>query len=277
MSRRPLVSSLLSLLCFVFFLSSAIAQVTASGPDSIGQSTTTMTMPSQLRRVAPPAASAGSADLEKTGDELRVQKFFADALDYYAAAMSKQDNAVLHNKAGIADLQMLRYSDAKKQFERAIKMEKTYPEPYNNLGVVHYILRNYRRSISAYKKALQLRDDSASFHSNLATAYFSRREYEKATQEYARAIQLDPNIFEHRSNGGVSAHLTSPEDRAHYSYVIAKMYAKAGDVEHCLLYLKKALDEGYRVAEHFGKDAEFAGFRKDPRFIAVVSRPDTLK
>jgi hypothetical protein len=68
--------------------------------------------------------------------------------------------------------------------------------------------------------------------------------------------------------------MSSPEDRAHYDYVVAKMYARLGITERSLLYLRKAMEEGYKDIGLVYKDNEFAGLRKDPRFTELMaSRP----
>jgi tetratricopeptide (TPR) repeat protein len=231
-----------------------------------------MRAPEQVRRIAPPSFSASAKELEQTADSLRVQKLYADSVDYYRAALPRASNPdVLYNKMGIAELLMLRLGEAKKSFEKAIKSNKSNPEAYNNLGVVHYEERNYRRAIKFYNKAIELNPDSASFHSNLGSAYFSRKDYEKANQEYARALTLDPEVFEHHSPAGVSMHATTLEDRARFSYVIAKMYAKSGDTDRCLQYLRKAMEEGFAVAQNFAKDREFDNYRKDSRFVTLLT------
>lgn len=230
-----------------------------------------VTAPEQLRRVAPPPIDLSPPQLEQRADELRAQKAFADALDYYHEAIKKKPSAGLFNKAGIAELQMLRYDEAKKDFDRAAKLDSSYAEAYNNLGVVYYIKRNYRKAIKYYGEAIKHDGSSASFHSNLGTALFSRKEFDKATQEYMRALELDPGVFERHSNAGISAHMSSPQDRAHYSYVVAKMFASRGDAEHCLLYLKKAMEEGYPVLTKFYNDAEFEKVKKDPSILGLLS------
>ena len=45
---------------------------------------------------------------------------------------------------------------------------------------------------------------------------------------------------------GVMAQTSSPEDRAAFSFMVAKMYAQAGDFERSLEYLRKAMEEGYK-------------------------------
>jgi len=240
----------------------------------LNDSSTTMTTPTQLRRIEAPSPNASAAELEQRGDILRAEKYYADAIDYYEAAVHKSNSpSELFNKEGIAQLLMMHFNEAKHLFERAIKINGHYPEATNNLGVVYYNTRSYGRAVKYYHRAIALNVDSASFHSNLGTAYFAKHEYEKASQEYATALSLDPEIFERHSSSGITAHMSSPEDRARYSYVIAKMFATRGDAERCLLYLKKAMEEGFKVAEGFQKDREFAGFRKDPRFLTLLTHP----
>jgi tetratricopeptide (TPR) repeat protein len=166
---------------------------------------------------------------------------------------------------------MLHFNEAKHLFERAMKSNRQFPEATNNLGVVYYNMRSYGKAVKYYHRAIGMNNDSASFHSNLGTAYFAQRKYEKASREYAMALSLDPDIFERHSQAGITAQMSSPEERARYSYVIAKMFATRGDVDRCLLYLKKAMEEGYKVAEGFEKDREFASYRKDPRFLTLLN------
>lgn len=251
--------------------------------------------PGQAGRVAPPPADATPAQLEQTADELRTQKAFADALDYYRAALKQKKSAVVQNKMGITELQMTRLKDARKDFEKAIKQDRKYADAYNNLGVVYYIsgaqieasahksgkpvprsaLKNYNRAIREYKNALALRDDSASFHSNIGTAYFACKEMDLAMTEYARAMQLDPEVFEKKSQAGVAAQMSSPEDRAYYSYMLAKMYARSGNFERAILYLRKSMEDGYKGIDAVYKDPEFAELRKDQRFIALMASKPT--
>ena len=61
-------------------------------------------------------------------------------------------------------------------------------------------------------------------------------------------------------------HLASPEDRAHYSYMLAKLYAQHGDVERCLHCLRQAKEAGYSKLPEVHSDADFAVVRTDPRF-----------
>lgn len=225
--------------------------------------------PPQLH-VPPPSSSSTVQELETEGDSLRAQKDYLDAIDYYHVALQKNDTAVLHNKLGVAFIQLDRYAEARKEFQRSLKLDKSYPEAHNNLGVTFYVNRDYGAAIKEYRRAIKLNPDSAHFHSNLGSAYFSEKSFDKATKEFNEAMQIDPSIFDPTPSGGVSVKLATLGDRAYFHYVIAKMYGSRGDAEHCRLYLSKANEEGYPRVRDALKDDEFAALRKNPSFIEFV-------
>jgi tetratricopeptide (TPR) repeat protein len=224
---------------------------------------------SSLLRVPPPPENASAQELEQKGDLLRAEKAYLDSIDYYRAAMKKADSAELHNKAGISFFLLQRERDAKKEYERAIKLDKNYPEAHNNLGALLYNLRKYGSAIKEYKKAIKLNDSSASFHKNLGTAYFSQKDFEGASREYQRAMQIDPAVFDRGPSGGVAINLISSNDLGHFHYVMAQMYGQHGNAEKCRYYLAKASEEGYPIRDAL-HDSVFAGLRKDPAFVAFV-------
>jgi tetratricopeptide (TPR) repeat protein len=225
-----------------------------------------------VRRIDPPSPTATAEELETRADQLRAEKAYLDSLDYFRAALVKNaKSAQIYNKMGIVELQTYHLNDAKKCFERAIKLNKNHADAYNNLGVVNYEMKKYGRAIKLYTKAISIEENAASYFSNLGAAYFSKKDFEKATLAYTRAIQLDPDIFERTSRTGVAAQLPSPEDRARYDYVMAKLYARMGSFERSLQYLRKAMEEGYKEIKMVYKDSEFSDLRKDPRFAELMA------
>jgi tetratricopeptide (TPR) repeat protein len=228
--------------------------------------------PPTARRVEPPSPNATAETLEQRGDALKGEKSFLDALDYYRAALTKKPtDASLYNKAGITELMIQRYKEASKDFNRAIKNDRQMADAYNNLGVIYYLQKKYGKAVKQYQKAISLRSDAASFYSNLGSAYFSKKELDKAVAAYNQAVKLEPDIFERSSRNGVTAHMSSPEDRAHFDYVLARLFAKEGNADRSLQYLRKAMEDGYKKIDDVYKDNEFAALRKDPRFTELMS------
>ena len=227
---------------------------------------------------AVPDGSASAAKLEQQGDQLRAQKRYLDAIDYYNVALSKEPTTLLWNKIGMSYLLLQRRDPAAKAFDKAIKLDKHAPEAYNNRGYIEQMKQKYDQAIKYYVKAIKLRDDDAVFHYNVASAYFCKHDYKTAAQEYKAAFALDPNIFNRVSKIGVMAQSTSPEDRAAFSFMVAKMYAQAGDVEHSIEYLRKAMENGYKDIKRVYTDSEFATLRTDKRFEELMAqRPQPLQ
>jgi tetratricopeptide (TPR) repeat protein len=181
----------------------------------------------------------------------------------------------MFNKIGICQLMTQRYKEAKKSFEHAIRADRKHADAYNNLGVIYYQARNYNGAIKHYEKAISLKNDAASYYSNMGAAYFGKKQFEKAIQSYSKAMELDPDIFERTSRAGVLAQLPSPADRAHYDYVLAKLYARTGVPERSLHYLKKAMEEGYKDIKNVYRDNEFSTLRNDPRFTELMAAKTT--
>ena len=259
MGRFSLFGSLL----FAFALPLS-AQQPPSPPPSAPQLESTAPL-----RIPPPPENASAQQLEKRGDTLRSEKAYLDAIDYYDAAINKQDSAALHNKVGISFFLLQREHEAKKEYQRAIKLDKTYPEAHNNLGALYYELHKYGPAIKEYKKAIKLSDVNASFHKNLGTAYFSQKDFERASREYERAMQIDPTVFDRQSSGGISINLISSTDLGHFYYVMAQMYSQHGNAQKCRYYLAKANEQGYPIRDAL-RDNLFAGLRKDPGFVTFV-------
>jgi tetratricopeptide (TPR) repeat protein len=212
---------------------------------------------------------------EMRGDIFMARKMFREAADMYKQMPA--DSAVTWNKVGIAYHQMVELDSAKKYYERSIKMRPDYPEAVNNLGTIHYARKNYRRAVGYYKRALKLNPGSASILSNLGTAYFARRNYELAFKTYQEALAIDPEVFEHRGAAGVLLQERTIEERAKFHFYLAKTYAKAGQNERALLYLRKALEEGFKDRDKLTSDPEFAGLKDLPEFQELlVYQPKVL-
>lgn len=226
----------------------------------------------QWRMAPPPPWDATAAELETKGDQLRGEKAPSDALDYYRAALEKtpkKDRAILYNKCGITELHLARYDEAERDFVNALKRNKKYAEAMNNLGVVYYLQQKYGKAQKAYKKAIDTAPTSAAFHSNLGRAYFADKKYDLAGTEYSRALEIDPDIFTRESPAGISARI--PQEKGLLSYVLAKLLANHGKIEESLVYLRRAMDEGYKGVDKIYSEPDFAKLIKDPRFTAMMN------
>lgn len=215
---------------------------------------------------APPARTVGP---EMRGDINMAHKKYREAIQAYREA--PEDSAVLANKIGIAYHQLTELGNARRQYERAIKLNPKYAEAINNLGTVYYANRSYGRAVKQYKKALQFAPNSASIYSNLGTAHFARHNYDLAAEAWAKALSLDAEVFEHRSSQGVLLQERTVGERAKFHYHIAKLYAKSGLNDRALLYMRKSIEEGFKDKKKFLEDEEFAPLRELPEFKEILA------
>lgn len=215
-----------------------------------------------------------AAELEKAGDAARAQKDYDMAIMYFQAAVHKdRKNAVLYNKLGLSELKKDDLSSARVDFEKAARLNSKYAEAVNNIGAVEYMRKNYGSAAKYFKKAVALDETHATYHVNLGAAWFSQKKIDRAIAEYTRAMELNPDAFRQDSRAGIAAQISSPEERAQYSYLLAKAYAKRGDLEGCLQCLKKAKEDGYRNLANVYKDEEFSRMRDNPKLHEVVPPP----
>ena len=203
---------------------------------------------------------------EQLADLYMVRKDYREAtIVYKRLADQNPRNPVFLNKLGIALHQQEALAQALKYYERASKVDPSYADAQNNIGTIWYQRKRFGKAIKSYQKAIAIRSDMAVLYSNLAYAYFGDKKYEQAIASFRQALVLDPQFFEHNSSrSGSLLQDRSVGDRGRFYYLLAKSFAEAGNLDRCLIYLRKAKDEGYK---------ELAALKTDPSFSAVLKEP----
>jgi tetratricopeptide (TPR) repeat protein len=214
------------------------------------------------------AAPAPPISKETRGDIFMARKMYRDAIDMYRQSAS---SPVVTNKIGMAFNELSQLQVAKKYYEEAIRMDRTYAEAINNLGTVYYAERSYRRAIIYFKRSLKYSGPVASLYANLGVAYFSRHNYKEAAACYERALKLDPDVLERRSQYGTLIQERAVTDMALFHLYLAKAYAKAGSNERALSYLRKALEEGIKDRKKLADLPEFVTLRSTPEFLDLLA------
>ena len=205
---------------------------------------------------------------EMRGDIYMARKMYREAIDMYRSA---PESAITANKIGIAFHQLLQLDLAKKNYERAIKLDSHYAEAINNVGTVYYAQKSYKRAITYYKRSLRYSANTASVYANLGAAYFARKDYKRSAEYYDQALKLDPDVLEHRSGFGTLMQERTVTDLALFHFYLAKTYAKAGANERALIYLRKALEEGLKDRKKLPDLPEFSSLKQDPQFIQLLA------
>lgn len=209
---------------------------------------------------------------ELKGDLARIHQEFVVAAGYYKAALhATPADAKLYNKLGISYLQLREYGSARKAFSQAVKHDPLSANGYNNLGATECLAKKYNPAIRYLKQSLELDETSAPAHLNMAEAWAGLGQMDRAMTEYARAIELNADILS-GSADGVQVRVSTPEQRGRVDYLIAMAYARRGNLDGALEYLRRARDEHFSGLNKVYEDKNFAGLWNDPRLEKIVKR-----
>jgi tetratricopeptide (TPR) repeat protein len=218
--------------------------------------------------------SMTAAELEKAGDACRAQKDYEQAIVYFKEGLRKdRKNPILYNKLGLAELARGGLKAARSDFAKAAKYDPKYADAWNNMGAVDYVGGRYESAAKYFKKAIAVDETRPLFHVNLGATWFARHQMDPAIREYTRALELDPEALERSSKVGVAAQITNREERAKHDYMLAKIYAKLGNVDSSLACLRKAKEDEYGDLAQVYKDKNFSRMWQDPRLAEIVPRP----
>lgn len=233
-----------------------------------------------------PAQTATAAQANLSDEELGrlfiVRKQYREAQQIFHKLTVEQPKSALYwNELGITLHNQTDLAGALKCYEKSAKLDPRYADPVNNSGTIYYERKKYSKAVRAYKKAIGLKSDFAPFYLNLGYAYFGQKQYEDSIASFHKALQIDPDALEasRSRTGTVIQDRSISADRAKFYFLLAKSFAEAGNVERCVIYLKKAKDEGYQDMNAVKSDPAFASAIKDPSVqeILAIRPPETAQ
>lgn len=247
---------------------------TTGDPNDTSAPPPAMQAPSQVAP-ADTAPAVRRLTPEETADLMMARKEYREAAQKYKELTEQEPrNAVYQNKLGIAMHQQMDLRAALKCYQRAVKLDPQYADAQNNIGTIWYQRKKYGKAIKAYKKAIKIRTDMAVLYSNLGYAYFGDKKYDESIGAFRQALAIDPLVFDHgTSRAGSLLQDRSVWDRGRFYFLLAKSFAEAGNPERCLLYLRKAKDEGYKSLNDVKSDPAFAAMLKLPAMQEVLAPP----
>jgi len=211
-----------------------------------------------------------------------VRKDYREAENAFRKLTQQEPkNAVYWNELGISLHNQMQLTAAMKCYDKSSKLDSHYGDPVNNMGTVWYERKKYAKAIRTYKRAIGIKDEFAPFYLNLGYAYFGDKKYEESIAAFRKGLQYDPDAFDLSKNhsGTVIQDRSLSADRGLFYFLLAKSFAQAGNVDRCLIYLRKARDEGYKDLTSAKSDPAFAGMLKNPDIQEVLEPkpPDTAQ
>jgi len=178
----------------------------------------------------------------------------------------------LYGRLGQAD-------QADRHYRKAVEMNPHLADSHYNFGVLLHGRQKYREAGEAFGKALEASPAYPEAHNNLGYVREREGRFEEALAHYRAAIENKPNyrlahfhlgrLLLHRGRTAEALeHLRqtlSPEDESTpgFMYGLGAAYARAGDRQNALRYLKEARGR----AEALGQSGLLASIERDLRAL----------
>src|SRR5450432_460966 len=166
-----------------------------------------------------------------------------------------------HNTLGGAYFDFGDNEKALQEFQKVSELAPENPVGYQNTGAVYFRLGRWDDSITAYQKSLDLQPD-ATVYSNIGTAYFFLKRYDDSIKMFEKAVELSPQDEQLMGNLADAYRAAGRKDQAASTYDkaiqltfrqlqvnlksasatgdLALYYAKKGDGDHALEYIRQA-------------------------------------
>ncbi len=210
-----------------------------------------------------PTASEFFANLEKAkqnlddkseGERLWILGFDAGVKGY---SMEQRKNFIklvemypdderAHNLLGVHYFGQQNYEEAIKCYDRAIKINSEFSQPYNQLGYAQRFLGNFSEAEKAFKKYITLIPEDPNPYDSYAELQMKMGNYDKSIESYKKALEYNPNFV--ASHIGIATNLNYKGEHPAARKQLEKLFSIArNDAEQRAAHFATAVsyaDEG---------------------------------
>jgi tetratricopeptide (TPR) repeat protein len=205
---------------------------------------------------------------EMQGDLYMARREYVAAIGAYQHAELRK--SLTWTKIGVAYHHLFAMDEAMKAYKMALSLDSHNADALNNIGAVYHAKRDYHTAAKYYKKALKYSPRSAAIYCNLGTTYFADHKYKDAEKAYGHAFAIDPAAFNHDTTASIDEGSTK-EERIAQNYYLARAFARAGQRDQALFYLRKAFDEGFHDRRKLKDEQDFAMLRTTLEFKQLMA------
>jgi serine/threonine protein kinase/tetratricopeptide (TPR) repeat protein len=198
----------------------------------------------------------------RLGDAYRAGGQKPEALAAYQSAVSANPYYWSnHNTLGGAYFEFGNTEKALQEYQKVSELAPDNPIGYQNTGAVYFRLGKWEDSITAFQKSLDLQPD-ATIYADIGTAYFFLKRYDDSIKMFEKAVGLSPQDELLMGNLADAYRAAGRKDQAAATYDkaiqlafrqlqvnpklaavtgdLALYYAKKGDADHALEYIRQA-------------------------------------
>ena len=133
-------------------------------------------------------------ELVKNGDTMFNRKQYAQAIDYYAKALTLVPNyPYAHYWKGYSHYNLKEFDTALSALNTAFEQQHPPLEVYKVRWFVNYQLKNFDDAFKDAAEGLKLDSENAMFKAGLADIYYARNDYANALKYYEQIVETVPN------------------------------------------------------------------------------------
>ena len=205
---------------------------------------------------------------ELLADLMVVHGHYADAIEAYRKI--RPQNAEIYNKIGVAYQRMANEEDAIANYGQATKLDSKFAAPYNNLGTIYFHQNNNKRATAAVQEVDQAGRSDRSVLEQPGRGVYGGTPVQQRRRGLREGVLLDPDIFQEIAMNGIQQ-IESPAELAKLYLTFAEIYAHAGMKVQAILYLHKAIEEGFKDRQQLQQDQQLATLHGNPEFEALLT------
>ena len=122
--------------------------------------------------------------------------------------------AEAHNNLGVIFQETGNHLKVIPCFEKAIQIKPNYEDALHNLGFTFQSLDQPQKAIPYFEKVIQINPNYAKAYNSLGTAFQTIKEFQKAKVSYETAIKIKPNFLKANNNLGIISNILGDKQKA---------------------------------------------------------------
>jgi tetratricopeptide (TPR) repeat protein len=162
------------------------------------------------------------------------------------------ESAKAHNNLGGALAGQGRLDEAIHHYTEAVRIKPRYADAHYNLGIALASKGDLDRAIRHLSEALQIMPGHSKAHYDLGNLLASQGDLDGAIRHLSEVVRL------------------SPDDNIPVCYNIACAYARQNKIEESIVWLKKAVDKGFKRWELLKTDKDMENIRGSSYYKEII-------
>jgi len=177
---------------------------------------------------------------------------FEKAEEHYRASVRiEPGSAESYYNYGVLLLSAEKYSQAEETFRKTIEINPFHAGAHNNLGYLLERQSNFSEAEAEYRKAIEDKPSDRQAHFNLGRILVNQKRFQEGIQELKKTIEPED------------------ENTPRYVYALGAAFARSGDRENALRYIRQARDG----AAARGQSTLLASIERDLHTLEAAGTP----